>query len=179
MDASVAAIAGAAIGAVGAVGGGWLTVHGQSRQQREQQQAEHRRWRDEVRRNAYNDCLASTKELSAVSWKAADRLLDEHSTPEQWNASFAETHDAWTRFSAAVAGVMVAGPRTVADAADVLRAAMYEVQRAGMEWHEAARRAGDGRLEAFDASFKKAAMNKQGPDRDFQTAAREALGTEN
>ena len=179
MDASVAAVAGAAIGAVGAVGGGWLTVYGQRRQQREQQHAEHRRWRDEIRRNAYNDCLASTKELSAASWRAADRLLDEHSTPEQWQAGFADTHDAWTRFSSAVAGVMVAGPRTVADAADALRAAMYELQEVGMDWHEAARREGHGRLTDFHESFRAAARDKQAPDRDFQTAAREALGTEN
>lgn len=179
MDASVAAVAGAAIGAVGAVGGGWLTVFGQRRQQQEQQQAEHRRWRDEVRRNAYNDCLASTKTLSAASWKAADRLLDEQSTPEQWQAGFADTHDAWTRFSSAVASVMVAGPRTVADAADALRDAMYEVQRVGMDWHEAAKHEGHGRLENYHASFKAAAKDKQAPDRNFQTAAREALGTEN
>ncbi|WP_262705584.1 MULTISPECIES: hypothetical protein [Streptomyces] len=128
----MAAVAGAAIGALGAVGGGWLTVQGHSRQQRRQQQAEHRRWRDEVRRNAYNACLASAKELSAAWWKMSDRLWEEGSTPDQWQARFVEAHDAWTRFSTAVASVTVT----------------------------------------------KAATDKRIPDRAFQAAAREALGTE-
>ncbi|MGY0063376.1 hypothetical protein ACWY4P_43775 [Streptomyces sp. LZ34] len=174
----MAAVAGAAIGAPGAVGGGWLTVHGQSRQQRRQQQAEHRRWRDEVRRNAYNACLASAKELSAAWWKMSDRLWEEGSTPEQWQARFVEAHDAWTRFSTAVASVTVAGPRQVADAADALRTAMYEWEMVGLQWYEAARREGHGRLDHFDTRFNKAAKDKRIPDRAFQAAAREALGTE-
>lgn len=181
MDASTAAIAGAAIGALGGLGGlggGWLTVLGQGRHQDRQRRAERDRWRDDVRRQAYNDCIASTKQLSAAWWKMSDLLWDAETTPERWQAGFVTAHDAWTRFSASVAAVTIVGPRAVAERADVLRQAMFDLDMIGMDWYDAARREGHGRLESLDSRFKTAAETKRLPDREFQAAARAALGTE-
>ncbi|MGW5200787.1 hypothetical protein [Streptomyces spiralis] len=178
MDASAAAVMGAAIGALGGLGGGWLTVLGQGRQQRSQREAELERWRDEMRRDAYNAGTASVKRLSAAWWRLSDRVWQEGSTPEEWREGFAGAHDAWVQFSSDIAAVTVAGPRSVADAADTLRRAMYDLQVAGMEWLDAALREGHGCLEACDERFKRAAEAKREPDRAFQKAAREALVTE-
>ncbi|WP_433891286.1 hypothetical protein [Streptomyces sp. CA-111067] len=178
MDASTAAIAGAAIGALGGLGGGWLTMLGQGRHQDRQRDAERERWRDDVRRQAYNDCVASTKQLSAAWWKMSDLLWAAGSTPEHWQAGFITAHDAWTRFSASVAAVAIVGPRSVADRADVLRQSMYDWDMIGMAWHDAARCEGHGRLDSFARRFKVAAEAKRSPDREFQAAARQALGTD-
>lgn len=174
MDSGIAAVIGAAVGALGGVSGGWLTVLGQSRQQ----SAERRRWRHETRRDAYAAYITTTKRLAAAQWKMADCLWAQPSTPDEWQASFIEVHDAWTEFSSAAASVAVAGPRAAADAADVLRTAMSDIQRADMAWLHAARHAGHGRLEEFDTRFKEAARAKKGPDQVFQAAARAALNTE-
>ncbi|CAM5486524.1 hypothetical protein GCM10010329_68270 [Streptomyces spiroverticillatus] len=178
MDAGTAAILGAAIGALGGLGGGWLTVFGQGRHQRRQQAAERERWRNELRRDAYNTCIASMKRLSASWWKFSDQMWSENSTPEQWQSAFVEAHDAWTQFSAAVAAVAVAGPHRVVDAADQLRSAMYDLEKCGLHWYRAAQSQGHGRLDENSFRFRQAMNAKKAPDRAFQKAAREALGTE-
>ncbi|XUL85473.1 hypothetical protein ACQ86D_01215 [Streptomyces galilaeus] len=63
---------------------------------------------------------ASTKLLSAACRRLSDVVRNEHSTPEQWRVSFAEAHEVWSRFSSAVAAVVVVGPLSAA-AAEVLR----------------------------------------------------------
>ncbi|MEV3853143.1 hypothetical protein AB0J38_02330 [Streptomyces sp. NPDC050095] len=178
MDASVAAVLGAAIGSVGGLGGAWLSVLGQGRQQRHQREAERERWRDEMRRETYNACIAGGKQLSAALWKFSDSAWDEHSTPEDWRAAFVDAHDAWTQFSTAAAAVTIAGPKAVADAADTLRRAMYDLDMEALRWFEAALREGNGRLSAHGEQFDRAAEAKRAPDRAFQYAARVALGTE-
>ncbi|MFF2503532.1 hypothetical protein ACFVTY_09170 [Streptomyces sp. NPDC058067] len=178
MDASVAAVVGAAIGSLGGLGGAWLSVLGQGRQQRRQREAERERWRDEMRRESYNACIAGAKQLSAAWWKFSDCAWNEHSTPEDWRAAFADAHDAWTQFSTAVAAVTVAGPKPVADAADELRSAMYDLEVEGMRWFSAALHEESGRLTAHDQRFKRVAEAKREPDHAFQHAARVALGTE-
>lgn len=102
------------------------------------------------------------------------------SDEEEWRVGFAEAHDAWVRFSeaVAVAAVSVAGPRTVVEAADTLRGAMYDLEVVGMDWFGAALREGQGHLGGWEQGFKQAAQAKREPDRAFQKAAREALGTE-
>lgn len=174
MDGSTATVLGTFIGALGGLSGGWLTLLGQGRQQR----AEHARWRGEVRRDAYSTCLSASKQLSAAWWKMSDLLGDDTSTPEQQQDAFVRAHDAWTEFSSAVAAVAVVGPRSVADAADTLRQAMYEMDMIGLAWYEAARASGHGSLEEFNARFVSAARAKRQPDKDFQIAARAALNTE-
>ncbi|MGH4028734.1 hypothetical protein ACQB60_07340 [Actinomycetota bacterium Odt1-20B] len=178
MDASVAAVMGAALGALGGLGGGWLTVFGQGRQQRGQREAERERWRDELRRDAYNACIGSAKRLSASWWKFSDCLWKQDSTTDEWRSAFADAHDAWTEFSADIAAVTIAGPRSVVEAADTLRQALYDLDVAGMEWFATALREEHGRLDVHYRNFKQAAEAKRIPDRAFQKAAREALGTE-
>ncbi|MGW1041049.1 hypothetical protein [Streptomyces sp. NPDC002547] len=178
MDASVAGVVGAAIGALGAVAGGWVSVLGQGRQQQRQLQSDREQRREAARREAYGACIASTKVLSAAWWRFSDLVWDEQSTPEQWRASFAEVHEAWVQFSTAVAAVAVAGPVSAAEAADALRVAMYDWEKAGMDWFAAALREGHGRLPECDERFKQAWQAKRAPDRAFQQAARTALGTE-
>ncbi|MFD6995076.1 hypothetical protein ACFWA5_02080 [Streptomyces mirabilis] len=174
----MAAVMGAAIGALGGLGGGWLALLGQGRQQQKQRETERERWRDELRRDAYSACIASTKQLSAAWWKFADRVRKDGSDEEEWRVGFAEAHDAWVRFSEAVAAVSVAGPRTVVEAADTLRGAMYDLEVVGMDWFGAALREGHEHLGGWEQRFKQAAEAKREPDRAFQKAAREALGTE-
>lgn len=178
MDSGVAVVIGAAIGTVGGLGGGWLTIVSQGGQQRRQRQTDRERRLEEVRRGAYSACISASKQLSAAWWRVADRLREEGSTAEQWQAESTEAHAAWAPFSAAVAAVTVAGPGVVAAAAETLRQAMYELDMAGVAWHEAARREGHGRLEAFDARYMRAVNAKRAPGNDFQTAARKALNAE-
>ncbi|MFJ1610767.1 hypothetical protein ACIOHS_46840 [Streptomyces sp. NPDC088253] len=158
--------------------GGWVSVVGQGRQQHRQLQAEREHRREAARREAYGALIASTKLLSAAWWRFSDLVWDEQSTPAQWRASFAEVHEAWVQFSTAVAAVAVAGPVAAAAAADELRVAMYEWEKAGMDWFAAAMREGHGRLAEYDERFKQAWQAKRAPDRAFQQAARAALGTE-
>lgn len=108
----------------------------------------------------------------------SDLVWDDRSAREEWRSSFAEAHQAWTDFSTAVAAVTVAGPVAAATAADELRVAMYEWERAGMDWYAAARREGHGRLDECYERFEQAWQAKRAPDRAFQHAARQALGTE-
>lgn len=169
---------GAAVGAVGGLGGGWLSVLGQGRRQRQQLLGERERWRYEMRRDAYNACIASTKRLSFAWRRAADQLRDPNSTSGDWHDRFGETHEAWVEFSGTVAAVSVAGPRAAADAVDRLRMAMYDWDRIGTLWYHEAIRQGNGRLDDFDTRFKAAAGAKQSPDRVFLEVARQALGTE-
>jgi len=178
MDASVAVVLGAAVGAVGGLGGGFLTVLGQSRQARQQHARERERWRDEMRRDAYNALLAATKQLSNALWKVCDQLDEGGTTPAEWQAQYVEAHNAWTHFSASVAAVGIAGPSFVSDAADDLRKAMYDWEMISTEWTHTAVRDGVGQLAAFSVRFRAAAEAKHPPDRAFQRAAREALGTE-
>ncbi|OXY86547.1 hypothetical protein [Streptomyces diastatochromogenes] len=92
----------------------------------------------------------------------SDLVWDEQSTPEQWRTGFAEAHKAWTQFSTA----------------EALRVAMYDWEKVGMDWFAAALREGHGRLDEFDERFKQAAEAKRAPDRAFQQAAQDALGTQ-
>lgn len=178
MDASVVGLAGTAIGALGAVAGGWVSVLGQGRQQQRQLKADREHRREAARREAYGACIASTKLLSNAWWRFADLVTNEQSTPDQWRAAFAEVHEAWTQFSTSVAAVAVAGPVAAAEAAELLRVAMYEWEKAGMDWFAAALREGHGRLDEHSAGFHEAWQAKRAPDRAFQEAARRALGTE-
>ncbi|MFE9882564.1 hypothetical protein [Streptomyces sp. NPDC005784] len=163
MDGSTATVLGTFIGALG---GG------------RQQRAEHARWRDGVRRDAYTTCVSASKQLSAAWWKMADLLADDSSTREQRQAGFVRAHDAWTEFSGAVAAVAVVGPRSVADAADTFRQALYEMDMIGLAWYEAARTSSRGHVEEFNSRFVSAARAKRQPDKNFQLAARAALNTE-
>ena len=151
---------------------------GQGRQQRRQLHADREQRREAARREAYGACIANTKLLSAAWWRFSDVVWDEQSTPERWRASFTEAHEAWTRFSTAVAAVAVAGPVSAAEAAEELRVAMYDWEKAGMDWFAAARREGNGRLDECYERFEQAWQAKRAPDRGFQQAARRALGTE-
>lgn len=95
------------------------------------QRAEHARWWEEVRRNAYTTCISASNRLPAAWWKMADLHADDSSTSGQRQAGFVRAHDAWTRFSGAVAAVAVVEPRSVADAADSFRRALYETDMIG------------------------------------------------
>lgn len=178
MDASVAGVVGAAIGALGAVAGGWVSVLGQGRAQQRQLQSDREHRREAARREAYGGLIASTKLLSAAWWRFSDVLWNEQSTPEQWRASFAEAHEAWTQFSTAVAAVVVAGPVSAAEAAEALRVAMYDWEKAGMDWLAAALREGHGQVDEHAERFNRYAEAKKAPDRAFQHAAQVALSTE-
>jgi len=178
MDASAAGVVGAAIGALGAVAGGWVSVLGQGRAQQRQLESDREYRREAARREAYGGLIACTKLLSAAWWRFSDVLWNEQSTPEQWRASFAEAHEAWTRFSTAVAAVVVVGPVSAAEAAEVLRVAMYDWEKAGMDWLAAALREGHGQADECTERFNRSAEAKRSPDRAFQHAAQVALGTE-
>ncbi|MFF0062109.1 hypothetical protein ACFYRC_11225 [Streptomyces sp. NPDC005279] len=174
----MAAIVGAAVGAVGGLGGGLLSVASQSRHHREQRRAERERWRDEMRRDAYNAYLAATRHLNAAWWKVADELAAEGSAPPEWRPAFVETHDAWARFSTASSAVAVAGPRSAAAAGADLHRAMRAWHMIGVQWARAAIRDGLAHLDDYEARFKAAADAKQGPVTAFHETARIALDTE-
>ncbi|MFC8370554.1 MULTISPECIES: hypothetical protein [unclassified Streptomyces] len=169
---------GAAIGTLGGFGGGLVTAVSQGSQQRRQRQIDRELRLEEARRNAYSECISTSKQMSAAWWKLAASLRIETSTEEQWREPAADAHAAWASFSSAVAEVTVVGPAFVADAADALRRAMYALDMAGTAWHDAARRAGAGRLEDFDAQYMRAVEAKRVPGRSFQAAARRALQAE-
>ncbi|MEU9269121.1 hypothetical protein AB0E04_27230 [Streptomyces sp. NPDC048251] len=174
----MAAVIGAVVGTIGGIGGGLVTAMSQGGQQRRQRQIDREHRLDEARRDAYSVCISTSKQVSAAWWKLAARLRQEGSTEGQWQDPAAEAHAAWAPFSAAVAAVTVVGPRFVADAADVLRRALYDLDMAGTAWHDAARQAGNGRLEFFDARYMQAVEAKRAPGSDFQMAARKALNAE-
>ncbi|MFD7336674.1 hypothetical protein ACFV98_11805 [Streptomyces violascens] len=178
MDASIAAVVGAGVGAIGGLGGGLLSVFGQSRQLRQQHDAERQQWQQETRQAAYKELLVAAKQLSNNLWVAADQLNDPATNAADWQASFIEVHTSWTLFSAAAAGVNIVGPRAVADATDQFRHSMYEWWMILMNWTQTAVHQSNGRLSVFDARFKTAAEAKRPYDRAFQVAARNALGTE-
>ncbi len=179
MDAGAAAVIGAAIGTLGGLGGGFVTAMSQGLQQRRQRQIDRELRLEEARRNAYSKCISTSKQVSSAWWKLAASLRVEGSTEERWREPAADAHATWAPFSSAVAEVTVVGPRFVADAADALRRAMYALDMAGTAWHEAACRAGAGRLEDFDAQYMGAVEAKRTPGSDFQAAARRALQAEN
>ncbi|MDO0936523.1 hypothetical protein QQY66_34250 [Streptomyces sp. DG2A-72] len=174
MDGATAAVIGAAIGALGGVSGSWLTALAQRSQRRDDE----RRWRADIRREAYTDYISTTKQLSAAQWRMAECLWAQDSTPDQWRSAFREVHDAWAAFSTAAAAVTVTGPSAVAHAADALRTAMSDIQNATMDWLTGAHTAGHGRLEESDVRFQAVAKAKQPLDKAFQAAARAALDTE-
>lgn len=178
MDGSEAAILGAAIGATAGLGSGWLTALGQGHHLREQHRADRERRRDDLRRDAYHACIHASQHLSTALWRLTDQLRRDTSTPTQWQPALDEAHDAWARFDAASAAVAVAGPRTVADAADALHDALAAMNHAGTTWHTEALRAGHGRLDACNTRFKEKATAKDHPDHAFRMAARRALGTD-
>ena len=169
---------GAAVGAIGGLGGGFLAVLGQSRHLREQRNAEQERWRNELRRDAYYNLLASAKQLSNALWKAGNQLNDTTSSRSDWQTCYHEVRDTWTQFSAAAAAVNVAGPATVADTADAYRSAMFDWEMLCLAWVREALRSGVGHLEPFATDFNNAAETKRPRDRALQVAARKALGTE-
>jgi hypothetical protein len=133
---------------------------------------------EEVRREAYGACISTSKQVSACWWRVADRLRTNGTTADQWEAEAVEAHAAWAPFSAAVAAVAVVGPGPVAEAAEVLRRALYTLDQAAVAWHGAAREAGHGRLADFDHRYMEAVVAKREPGRIFQKAAREALDAE-
>ncbi|MFB7356059.1 hypothetical protein [Streptomyces gardneri] len=174
MDGGTAAVIGAAIGALGGMSGGLISSLGQRRQVR----AEHSRWRDDTRLQAYTDFIAAGKQLSAAQWRLADSLWDTTSSPSEWQDRFVVVHDAWAVFSTAAAAVAVAGPKSAAESADTFRTAMLNVERAVMTWLNKARDTGHGRLDECDQAFQSAMSAKRQPDREFQATARAALETE-
>ncbi|MFD0068968.1 hypothetical protein ACFV99_16965 [Streptomyces sp. NPDC059944] len=178
MDGSLAAIIGAAVGAVGGLGGGWLSAVGQLRQHSAQLHSDRERWRDEMRRDAYIDCLTATRQLNAAWWKVADQLTGPGSTPTDWHAALLETHDAWARFSTASSAVAVVGPRTAAAAATELHGAMREWELFGVQWARAAIADGQAHTGEYLARFESLASAKQGPLAAFQTVSRAVLQTE-
>ncbi|MFD3843215.1 hypothetical protein ACFWWC_44450 [Streptomyces sp. NPDC058642] len=157
MHASVVGAVGTALGALGAVAGGWVSVIGQGRQRNRQLHADREHRCEAARREAYGALIASTKLLSAAWWRFSGVVWNEQSTPEQWRASLGEAaHEAWTRFSTAVAG-----PVSAADAADELRLAMYGWEKTGMDWFAAALREGHGQLPDCYERFKQAWQEKR------------------
>lgn len=178
MDASIAAIIGAAVGAVGGLGGGAVSALGQARSQRSQHANDRTRWRDEMRRNAYQELITTTKALARELWRASDHLLDPDSTPADWQSQYREVHEAWTHFSAATAAVTIAGPGHAAEAAEDLRTAMRDWEMIVTEWTKAAIGSGTGENAPLQERFAGAAKAKRGPDKAFQHAARYALATE-
>ncbi|QWB25322.1 MULTISPECIES: hypothetical protein [Streptomyces] len=175
----MAAVIGAAIGTLGGVGGGLVTAMSQGFHQRRQRQIDREHNLEQARRDAYSTCISTSKQVSAAWWKLAATLRLDGSTEEQWREPATGAHAAWAPFSSAAAEVAVVGPAFVADAADVLRRAMYDLDMAGTAWHEAALQAGTGRLEAFDARYMRAVEAKRAPGSAFQAAARRALLAEN
>ena len=129
-----------------------------------------------MRRSAYQELATTTKQLSRELWQASDLLIDPKSKPADWQAQFNVAHEAWTRFSAAVAAVSIAGPAQASDAADVLRAAMREWDMIVNEWTSAATSSRVGELKLLQERFDAAARSKRPADKAFQMAARHALG---
>lgn len=104
-------------------------------------------------------------------WRFANLVTSEQSTLDQLAGCLCEAHEAWGRFSTSVAVVAVAGPVAAAKAAEQLRVAMYDWERAWMDWLAAALREGHGRLDEHSARFHEARQAKRAPYRAFQEAA--------
>ncbi|MEU3739915.1 MULTISPECIES: hypothetical protein [unclassified Streptomyces] len=177
MDASVAAILGAAIGAVGGVGGGLLTLSTQLRSLDAQHRAEEKRWLADVRREAYTGFVTCAKQLSNAVWKASDLLHGEGGV-DDWESARRSVHDAWTEFSAASAAVTMAGPHTVAAAAEDLREALRQWELLTGTWIRAAIQQGTGQLAEYERQFMAGFEAKKPLEVAFQVAARRALGTD-
>ncbi|MGW6316393.1 hypothetical protein [Streptomyces sp. NPDC055099] len=177
MEAGVAAILGAAIGAVGGLGGGLLTLSAQLRTVGAQHRAEEKRWVADLRRETYTSFVTCAKQLSNACWKASD-LLHGEGAVEDWEGSRGSVHDAWTQFSAAAAAVTIAGPHSVAVAAEDLREALRQWELLTGAWIRAAIVGGAGRLEEHDARFMAAFEAKKPLEAAFQIVARRALDTE-
>ncbi|MFE7069043.1 hypothetical protein ACFU96_02965 [Streptomyces sp. NPDC057620] len=177
MDAGVAAILGAAIGAVGGVGGGLLTLSTQLRSLDAQHRAEEKRWLADVRRETYTSFIACAKQLSNAVWKASD-LLHAEAGVEDWERARSNVHDAWTQLSAASAAVTMAGPHTVAAAAEDLREALRQWELLTGTWIRAAIQQGTGQLAEHDQRFMAGFEAKKPLEVAFQVAARRALGTD-
>lgn len=130
-----------------------------------------------MRRETYTGFVTCAKQLSNAVWKASDLLHGEGGV-EDWEGARCSVHDAWTQFSAASAAVTMAGPHTVAAAAEDLREALREWELSTGTWIRAAIQQGTGRLAEHDRQFRAGFEAKKRLEAAFQVAARRALGTD-
>ncbi|WP_037676910.1 hypothetical protein [Streptomyces griseus] len=130
MDATVATLIGTSIGTLGGLAGGFLTASFQSRQARAQLDVEERRRRDDLRREACNAFAHAAHQYRTHWWQLDSALGKGIADRELFDGAAA----LWTEVTAAHSRAAIAGPTTVAEAADQLLAQLHAMDNAGTEW---------------------------------------------
>ncbi|MFD4140712.1 hypothetical protein [Streptomyces sp. NPDC058572] len=108
----------------------------------------------------------------------ADALRSDHAAEELREERYGQAHEAWTEFTAAMGAVSVAGPTVVAEEANALSEAVWELDAAGTDWRDALRAGRQRGLKKIEERFDTAMDGIQPPRAAFRHAARQALGTD-
>ncbi|MFE2300890.1 hypothetical protein ACFXAW_22220 [Streptomyces sp. NPDC059445] len=130
MDGTTATLIGTSIGTIGGLAGGLFTAFLGNRQARVQIQVEERRRRDDLRREACN-AFANAAHQYRMHWWQLNRTLDRGAADQELFDSSAAL---WTEVTAAHSRTAIAGPTSVAEAADLLLAQLHAMDDAGTEW---------------------------------------------
>ncbi|AVV42123.1 hypothetical protein C6376_12460 [Streptomyces sp. P3] len=177
MDASVVGVFGAVVGALGGLGGGWISVNGQRRHQREQLLEERSKRVHDARIEAYAAYMSAVRVLNGVLWKLFDELTAPRTSPDTWRDCLFEMHQSWVDLSATASRVCMIGPTRVSTEAELLHDAMRAWHVLCAEWARDSIRAGSVRGDQ-QARFREAADAKRVQIGVFQETARRALGTD-
>ncbi|WP_413758982.1 hypothetical protein [Streptomyces sp. MMBL 11-3] len=177
MDASVAGVLGAIVGAIGGLGGGWISVNGQKRYQREQLLEDRFRRVHDARIEAYATYVSAVRALNGVLWKLFDEMTAPMTSPDAWQECLFEMHQAWVDLSASASRVCMIGPSKVAIEAELLHDAMRAWHVLCAEWARDSIQAGSVQGDK-QAQFREAADAKRLQISVFQGTARQALRTD-
>lgn len=177
MDASVVGICGAIVGALGGLGGGWISINGQRRHQREQLLEERSRRVHDARIEAYTAYISTVRALNGMLWKLFDELTAPGTSSDAWRDCLIEIHQGWVDLSATASRVCMMGPTSVAAKAESLHDAMRAWHLICTEWARDSIRTGSVHGDQ-QARFRAAADAKRAQIRVFQETARQALRTD-
>ncbi|WP_167738913.1 hypothetical protein [Streptomyces ossamyceticus] len=177
MDAAVVGVFGAVVGALGGLGGGWISINGQRRHQREQLLEERSRRVHDARIEAYTAYISAVRVLNGMLWTLFDELTAPRTSPDVWRDCLIEIHQGWVDLSATASRVCMMGPTVVATKAELLHDAMRAWHVICTEWARESIRAGSVHGDQ-QARFREAADAKRSQIRVFQETARQALRTD-
>ncbi|MFB6931340.1 hypothetical protein [Streptomyces chartreusis] len=128
MDPGLAAVFGAAMGVIGsALGGVPLTWAASRTQMRTQLQADHLRWKGELRRETYLGLLNSVRAARGALAASLDEMNVSH---EDGQRSMAEAWRVLASVESAAAAVQLEGPAEMAAPANDLTEALFSVFKA-------------------------------------------------
>ncbi|MFI6013317.1 hypothetical protein ACIBAG_31660 [Streptomyces sp. NPDC051243] len=133
MDPGLAAVFGAAVGVIGSALTGALTWAASRAQMRTQLQADHLRWKREVRRETYLGLLNSVRAARGALAASLDEL---NVSLEDGQRSTAEAWRVLAPVESAAAAVQLEGPTEMAAPATDLAKALFSVFKAAYPWRE-------------------------------------------